>query len=357
MDLKKDDFNAVKKALTYWKDAAFISTNMFNLLSSDLHLQEKFPVRKVVKLCSIITVLSFLCAITSAVPFFGNFLKHLREHFPQLVAFLESPGGQTLIATLFSVTLYTITFRFRRSLRSIVKGMFNAFNVLFLHNWAFFSFLTYLDVPKENYAFSYAMFSVLSAGVAYLTQSVFIWLIFLLEIGVSAGFFCGYAGGGTYWLYLKDPLLFVSIGLLFIASYQLLRSFKTTKRFSETTLSVGLLYTFLSLWILSIFGNRHCPKEFLATSIGCWTILFLIAALVTLFLGFKFQHITAQKYGVIFFFINTTTKYCEWFWAPLFKPIFFFTLGCFFLLIALKLKNILRFLERVIAPQEAEKPL
>ena len=87
-------------------------------------------------------------------------------------------------------------------------------------------------------------------------DSRLIWLFALVSLGSWFGTETGYQ---THWSYyflgMNYPLRFVLFGLVLVAACQLLKRQKWFHFFWELTYVIGLLYLFMSLWLLSIFGN------------------------------------------------------------------------------------------------------
>jgi len=82
------------------------------------------------------------------------------------------------------------------------------------------------------------------------------------------------------------------------------------KQFYKPTFVVGILYLFLSLWILSIWGH-HAEKS---DTRLIWSVIFGIAALGSIYHGLRFDNSISKGFGVTFFLINLYTKFFETFW-------------------------------------------
>ncbi len=92
--------------------------------------------------------------------------------------------------------------------------------------------------------------------LAYRLDSRMIWLFALVSLGSWFGTETGYQ---THWSYyflgLNYPLRFVLFSVVLVSSCYILKKQKWFGFFWELTYVVGLLYLFMSLWLLSIFGN------------------------------------------------------------------------------------------------------
>ena len=93
---------------------------------------------------------------------------------------------------------------------------------------------------------------------------------------------------------------------------------------------MGLLYLFISLWVLSIFGDTH---DFIAwTSVKQielfhWSLLFGLASVASIYYGLRYDDRTSFGFGLTFLFINLYTRFFEYFWNALHKALFFALLG------------------------------
>jgi hypothetical protein len=89
---------------------------------------------------------------------------------------------------------------------------------------------------------------------------------------------------------------------------------------------MGLLYLFISLWMLSIFGNYgEINSWYRAHQIELfhWSLLFAFVALGAFVYGLKNDDATTRGFGLVFLFINLYTRFFEYFWNQLHKSIFF----------------------------------
>ena len=99
-----------------------------------------------------------------------------------------------------------------------------------------------------------------------------------------------------------------------------------TEGFEKPTRAMGLLYFFIALWILSIFGNYgdwtswHKAKQ---VELFHWALLFGVAAIAALFHGVRADDAMSRGFGLTFLFINLYTRFFEHFRDHLHKAIFF----------------------------------
>ena len=129
---------------------------------------------------------------------------------------------------------------------------------------------------------------------------------------------------------MNFPMRFVVFGLaLCAASYGVERVVRLSG-LARSTFVMGLLYLFVALWILSIFGNygdEGALREVRQIELFHWSALFAAAAGVAIWHGLKFDDAVSRGFGITFLFINLFTRFFEFFWAPLHKAVFFAILG------------------------------
>jgi hypothetical protein len=168
-------------------------------------------------------------------------------------------------------------------------------------------------------------------GVGYMGRSKTLWSSALLFLGIGLGLRWTYSNG-DYIFGISKPCNFVLLGLLLIFLFSIFNFHKQTQIFAKSTLFFGLFYLFMALWSLSICGTHDSNSN---SDLLFFGIVFGGVALLSLYLGIKYDIVLAQWFGGIFFYINLLTKYFEHFWNSYHKSIFFAILGLFFLIITL----------------------
>ncbi|MYL82177.1 DUF2157 domain-containing protein [Desulfovibrio aerotolerans] len=193
-----------------------------------------------------------------------------------------------------------------------------------------------LALGKDSGHFSLLiLLSCLIYGVlGYFFRSGLIWLFALLSLGGWLGAETGYASGwGAYYLGMNYPLRFTLFGGLLTAAGLALQSQEKLRPFQHTTLVMGLLYLFIALWILSIFGN-HGDEETWARvkqiELFHWSLLFALAAGWAIYYGLRHDNTTVKGFGLTFLFLNCYTRFFEFFWDSTNKVIFFVLLSVSF---------------------------
>lgn len=132
-----------------------------------------------------------------------------------------------------------------------------------------------------------------------------------------------------------------------------------TAPFFRSTYVLGLLYLFVALWILSIFGNYGDMTDWedvKQIELFHWGFLFALAAIGAVYYGLKQDDPVSRGFGITFLFINLYTKYFEYFWDVTHKAIFFVILGISFWFLGLRAEKIwnLEFIQKEKTPDEPE---
>jgi hypothetical protein len=99
----------------------------------------------------------------------------------------------------------------------------------------------------------------------------------------------------------------------------------------STTRIWGLLYLFITLWILSISAHDQLfeRKGVLKSHTNwkawlfIWSIVFAVAASFCIWYGLQYGDGTTKGFGLTFLGINLYTRFLECFWSRWYKPLFF----------------------------------
>jgi hypothetical protein len=217
----------------------------------------------------------------------------------------------------------------------------------------------YLGKTFDNGSGHYSLLFLLSVFVygflAWRMDSRLIWLFSLVSLGSWFGTETGYQ---THWSYyflgMNYPLRFVFFGLVLVFSCFVLKKQKWFGFFWELTYVVGLLYLFISLWLISIFGNYGSLDSWWhirQISLFYWGIISGSVAAIFLLYGLKSRDVIAREFGITFLLIFIYTKYFEYFWEHTNKTVFFIILAASFWVIGRKAEKIWNFRSKATNPQ------
>lgn len=201
-----------------------------------------------------------------------------------------------------------------------------------------------LDNGSGHYSTLFLLSVFIYGGLALKFQSKLIWAFALISLGSWFGTETGYqTNWGNYFLGLNYPLRFVVFGAFLTAAGLVLEHLKKLPGFNTLTYIIGLFYFFISLWILSIFGNLATIEDWLKTEqveLVSWGIISSIASLAVMLFGLKQKDEIAREFGITFLLINIYTRYFEYMWDRTDKAIFFGLLAISFWLIGRKAEKI-----------------
>ncbi|GAB3920120.1 DUF2157 domain-containing protein [Mucilaginibacter myungsuensis] len=208
--------------------------------------------------------------------------------------------------------------------------------------------IAYLGKTFDNGSGHFSILFLLSVFVygflAYKFNSRLIWLFALISLGSWFGTETGYqTQWSNYFLGMNYPLRFVAFGVLLLAACYLLKDKKWIGYFWELTYVVGLLYLFLSLWMLTVFGNLGELEvwwQVKQISLFYWGIISAAVAGGFLFYGLKSNDVIAREFGITFLLIFLYTKYFEYFWRHTNTAVFFTILALSFWVIGRKAEKI-----------------
>ncbi len=208
--------------------------------------------------------------------------------------------------------------------------------------------IAYLGKTFDNGSGHYSLLFLVSVFVygflAWRMGSRLIWLFALVSLGSWFGTETGYqTKWALYFLGMNYPLRFVLFGLLSVVACHFLKNKKWFSFFWELTYVVGMLYLFMSLWLLSIFGNYGSLDVWWTIkqiSLFYWGIISAVVAGAFLLYGLKNKDVIAREFGITFLIIFLYTKYFEYFWEGTNKTLFFSILALSFWLIGRKAEKI-----------------
>lgn len=201
-----------------------------------------------------------------------------------------------------------------------------------------------LDTGSRHFSIllllSFLIYGILGVAV----ESNLIWVFALASLGGWMGTETGYVSGwGAYYLGMNYPLRFVLFGGVLTGCALAFETHPMGQRFFRSTLTMGLLYLFIALWIMSIFGNygdMEAWERAKQIELFHWSILFGLVACGAIYHGLKYDNGITKGFGLTFLFINLYTRFFELFWNSMHKAIFFALLGLSFWYLGTKAEKI-----------------
>jgi hypothetical protein len=254
-----------------------------------------------------------------------------------------------IVISITSGIISALCFYFgKRSEKKHPERIFSNEAVIFTGVLFMASCIAFLGKAVDHGSGHFSLLFLLSVFVygilAWRMDSRLIWLFALVSLGSWFGTETGYqTHWHDYFLGMNYPLRFVLFGLVLVGSCHILKNKKWFGRFWELTYVVGLLYLFMSLWLLSIFGNYGNIDRWWhirQISLFYWGIISGAVAACFMLYGLKTKDVIAREFGITFLLIFIYTKYFEYFWDNTNKTLFFAILGLSFWLIGRKAERI-----------------
>jgi hypothetical protein len=201
-----------------------------------------------------------------------------------------------------------------------------------------------LDTGSGHFSVLLLLAAVVYGVLGLLLDSKLIWVFCLMSLGGWFGAETGYASGwGAYYLGMAYPMRFVLFGGgLTLASLLMLRYARFAEMFGVTRV-MGLLYLFIALWILSIWGNYEGYDSWHRAGhleLLHWSVYFGLASAGVIYLGLRNDDGVLRGFGLTFLGINLYTRFFEFFWDGLHKAVIFGILGVTFWLIGSRAETI-----------------
>jgi hypothetical protein len=189
------------------------------------------------------------------------------------------------------------------------------------------------------------LFSVIVYAVlAFFFKSRLIWIFVLISLGAWFGTETGYLSrNNLYFLGMNYPLRFVLFGLAVTLTAVSLRNAAWFRIFYFTTYISGMIYLFVSLWLLSVFGNFGTLDQWYGIkqiNLFYWALISAAACGISIFAGLKYRDDVAREFGITFLFLNIYSRYFEYFWDSWHKALFFSVLAASFWFIGRRAEKI-----------------
>ena len=345
MKFNKKQGHFLKETINEWETNGTISKEISDRLKNSYSIRP-FDFKKLAKY-------SFWVAIICAITAFGaivadKFLIDLIESF-----FSSSDIGLCLTFAVLSTGIYYAGLKRRQKLP---EKIFSNEAIIFIGVLLTAASIAYLgkalDTGSGHFSILFLLSTVIYAGLALWFPSKLVWLFSLISLGSWFGTETGYVSGwGAYFLGMNYPLRFVLFSGVLVGASFILKNDSKLSDFHKPTYIMGLLYLFIALWILSIFGNYGDMNNWYDVKqikLFHWGLIFGLAAVGAIYYGLKQDDYTSRSFGITFLFINLYTKYFEYFWNGTHKAFFFIILAVSFWFIGQRAEKIwnLEFLQK-----------
>lgn len=335
IDQEKNDF--LEEMISHWEEENLLSSLTAEQLRKSYE-PKTFDWRRLAKY-------SFWIAMACGVIALGALLidKALLNYIQKIY---DTPNSLiSLFSALLAIVLYIVGFKRKRSKPlQIFSNEALIFSGVMLTANAIAYFGKSVAGESNNFPVLILLSVFIYGALSIIFKSQLIWVFTLLSLGAWFGTETGYLSKWDWhFIGLNYPFRFVLFGLLLtLCSFLIKRSKKIAYLFPITYIS-GMLYLFISLWLLSIFGNFGTLEEWYSIkqiSLFYWAILSGLVCICSIFIGLKYRDVVCREFGITFLLINLYTRYFEYFWDNWHKALFFSILALSFWLIGRKAEKI-----------------
>lgn len=338
MQVSRKDHAVLRQALTHWQQQGELTPEQTARLIAQCEVMG-FDWQRLAKYCFWLAVASFFTAVSAMLA--DQWLMALIKQIFNATDAVKC-GALTFVAAGFYGT--GLVLRQARPEKTYTNE-----SLLFMGVLSTALAIAFLGKALDSGSGHFSLLLLLAAVVYCLLGLAFpskqVWLFGLVSFGSWFGAETGYASGwGAYYLGMNYPLRFVLFGSgLVVAGQFAFSRWKSRQDFQHVSQIMGMLYLFIALWILSIFGNYGSIDNWSrATHVQLfgWSVLFAGAALAAIYVGIKTGNAAFRGFGITFIFINLYTRYFEYFWDGTHKAIFFSVLAISFWLLGSRAENI-----------------
>ena len=327
----------LKKAIARWQQEGTLSAEEAGRLANSFTIQS-FDWKKLARYSFWIAIVCGLISVCAAIA--DDYIIHFIEQI-----FSSSNIALCIVMQVISGGFYYLGLRGRikRPEKEFSNEAFIFSGVMFTAG-AIAYFGRAVDTGTGHFSILFLIATFIYGVMGLWFPSRMVWVFSLLSLGAWFGTETGYASGwGEYYLGMNYPLRFVFFGSLLVVVAYVFKYFPKLSGFYKPSLRLALLYLFIALWILSIFGNYGDIDRWDTVKqpeLFGWGLLFGAVACVSILFGIKTDDPITRGFGITFLLINLYTRYFEYFWNGMHKALFFFLLAFSFWLVGSRAERI-----------------
>ena len=337
MKVSKKQGRFLEKVITKWQQEGVLNREEVEKLNSSFTI-ETFDWKKLAKYSFWIAIVCALISVSAVVA--DDYIIHFIEQI-----FLSSNIALCIALQVISGGFYYMGLRGRmkRPEKVFSNEAFIFVGVLFTAG-AIAYFGRAVDNGSGHFSLLFLIATFIYGVMGLWFPSRMVWVFALLSLGSWFGTETGYISGwGAYYLGMNYPLRFVLFGSMLVGTAFAFKYLPILSGFHKSTLKLGLLYLFIALWILSIFGNYGDIDRWYTVKqpeLFQWSLLFGVVACISILFGIKTDDPVTRGFGITFLFINLYTRYFEYCWEGMHKAVFFFILAMSFWLVGSRAERI-----------------
>lgn len=328
MQVNKKKGNILNMALRQWAEEGVITAEDADRLSHSIQINP-FDWKRLARYSFWAAIICGLIAITAVLT--DDFLVRV---FREL--FTAPPAIKSLFFATLSGVFYFGGIRRKKRFPEKIYSNEAQFFLGVISTAAAVTFLgAALDTGSGHYSILFLLATLIYGALGLWFPSTLIWVFALVSLGSWFGAETGYISGwGAYYLGMNYPMRFILLGLvLTFAGSFVFNHWPAKAGFLKPTRATGLLYLFIALWLMSIFGNYGSMESWYNAErleLFHWSLLFGLAAVASIYHGLKYDDGMTRGFGLTFLLINLYTRFFEYFWDSTHKAIFFALLALSF---------------------------
>jgi len=340
LDLNKHDKKVVDEALAHWRAEGLLQEDQVQLLEANID-ERSFDWKVLAKYAFWVALVSMVLAVISL--FADDVLTRFIERF------YETPN---VVFVAFFGLLAIVFYGWGLRRKQLQPDKMLSSEMLMLagacSTAACIGFSGTLLGRATAYYTALFFISVLLYGfLAFKLQSKLLWVFMLGAFGVWFATETAIRSdwGWKFWG-MNYPLRFTIFGvLLTLVAVFIQPKIHSLREFQNTSVVVGLFYSMLALWILSIFGNYSDFDAWTLVrqyEIFYWGLLAIIISLGLAIYGLKTKDPVIRDIGFVFFLINLYTRFVEYLWDNVNRTVFFLLLAVSFWVVGIWSERIWR---------------
>jgi len=321
MQVSKKEARTLNKAIANWKETDMVSDQEAEKLRKSYQVSA-FDWKRLARYSFWLAISCIVIALFAALA--DEWLMELFERI-----FSASASVKCIVFTLLAGGLYFLGIKRKGKYPDKIFSNEAVFFLGVVATAIAIGFLgEALATGSDHFSILLLLAALIYGALGLWFPSRLVWVFSLLSLGSWFGAETGYVSGwGAYYLGMNYPLRFVLFGLVLTFSGTFVfRQWSSRREFLRPTRAMGLLYLFIALWIMSIFGNYGDAEEWEAAEqieLFHWSLLFALASFAAIYHGIKYDDAMTRGFGLTFIFINLYTRFFEYFWDGTHKALFF----------------------------------
>jgi len=328
IDVTKNERQTIEQALAHWQDQKMLEPEKVSELKNNLD-DKGFEWKILARYAFWIALASLIFSVISL--FSDDYLETLIEKF------YDTPN--TVFSIIFLLLAFLFYFLGFRNKCKFPEKTFSNETLMLAGSFATAASIGFLgkvlDRDENHYTILFLLSIIVYGILSVKLNSKLIWVFTLVALGIWFATETAYHSqwGFKFWG-MNYPLRFTIFGLLLTGfSYFLQPKIKILSPFQSTSYVIGLLYTMIALWLLSIFGNYSDFDKWTQVrqyEIFYWGLLGIVLSLGLALYGMKIKDHVSRDIGFVFFVINLYTRFVEYLWDNINRTIFFLILAVSF---------------------------